>query len=247
MAALYTCLLIVPPASAFLPKAMEIIEKEVGGFSQVQKEAVAILSSPTIADDVRKEALTILQRLGVAFMADQVAEERAKELKGKEGEKGKLDKEKEEAEKEKLKEKEKGPAATLKRLKTISRSNSQNQNSSTAVVVKSPTSPTSPPSELHHRPTLKRAGTATSALLARMSAEGRATHQAAKRGAKEEKEAASWELLDLKPDDEPALLSSQGLLRLHGLFVGERKHFEVREKNGKLVLVDALTGSTIKE
>ena len=223
---------------------MEIIEKEVGGFSQVQKEAVAILSSPTIADDIRKEALTILQRLGAAFMADQVAEERAKELKGKEG---KLEKEKEEAEKEKLKEKEKGPAGTLKRLKTISRSNSQNQDSSTAVVVKSPTSPTSPPSGLQHRATLKRAGTATSALLARMSAEGRATHQAAKKGAKEEKEVASWELLDLKPDDEPALLSSQGLLRLHGLFVGERKHFEVREKNGKLVLVDALTGSTIKE
>jgi hypothetical protein len=80
-----------------------------------------------------------------------------------------------------------------------------------------------------------------------MSAEGRAAHQAAKREAKEEKEVASWELLDLKPDDEPALLSSQGLLRLHGLFVGERKHFEVREKNGKLVLVDALTGSTVKE
>ncbi|SRR5258706_1767617 len=227
---------------------MEIIEREVGGFSQVQKEAVAILSSPTIADDIRKEALSILQRLGVAFMADQVVETRAKELKGKEEEeKGKVEKEKEEAEKEKLKEKEKGPAATLKRLKTISRSNSQNQSSSTAAVVKAPTSPTSPPSELQHRATLKRAGTATSALLSRMSAEGRATHQAAKRGAKEEKEVASWELLDLKPDDEPALLSSQGLLRLHGLFVGERKHFEVREKNGKLVLVDALTGSTIKE
>ena len=225
---------------------MEIIEKEVGGFSQVQKEAVAILSSPTIAEDVRKEALTILQRLGAAFMADQVAEVREKELKGKE-EKGKLEKEKEEqAEKDRLKEKEKGPAATLKRLKTISRSNSQN--SSTAVAVKAPiTSPTSPSSELQHRTTLKRAGTATSALLARMSAEGRAAHQAARKEVKEEKEVASWELLDLKPDDEPALLSSQGLLRLHGLFVGERKHFEVREKNGKLVLVDALTGSTVKE
>ena len=227
---------------------MEIIEKEVGGFSQVQKEAVAILSSPTIAEDVRKEALTILQRLGAAFMADQVAEVKEKELKGKE-EKGKLEKEKEEqAEKDRLKEKEKekGPAATLKRLKTISRSNSQN--SSTAVAVKSPiTSPTSPSSELQHRTTLKRAGTATSALLARMSAEGRAAHQAARKEVKEEKEVASWELLDLKPDDEPALLSSQGLLRLHGLFVGERKHFEVREKNGKLVLVDALTGSTVKE
>lgn len=221
-----------PPASAFLPKAMEIIEKEVGGFSQVQKEAVAILSSPTIAEDVRKEALSILQRLGAAFMADQVAEVKAKEEKGK-LEKGKLEKEKEEqAEKEKLKEKEKGPTATLKRLKTISRSN---------------TAPTSPSSELQHRTTLKRAGTATSALLSRMSAEGRAAHQAARKEVKEEKEVASWELLDLKPDDEPALLSSQGLLRLHGLFVGERKHFEVREKNGKLVLVDALTGSTVKE
>ena len=236
-----------PPASTFLPKAIEIIEKEVGGFSQVQKEAVAILSSPTIAEDVRKEALTILQRLGAAFMADQVAEVKEKELKGKEKEK--LEKEKgEQAEKEKLKEKEKGPAATLKRLKTISRSNSQNQNSSTSVAVKAPvTSPTSPTSELQHRTTLKRAGTATSALLARMSAEGRAAHQAARKEVKEEKEVASWELLDLKPDDEPALLSSQGLLRLHGLFVGERKHFEVREKNGKLVLVDALTGSTVKE
>ena len=231
-------MLIAPPASAFLPKAMEFVEKEVGGFSEVQKEAVAILSSPTIADDVRKEALSILQRLGAAFMADQVAEEKAKELKGKEKER------EEEAEKEKFKEKEKGPTATLKRLKTITRSNSQN--SSSAVVVKAPISPTSPSSELQHRPTVKRSGT-TSSLLARMSAEGRAAHQAAKKGAKEEKEVASWELLDLKPDDEPALLCSQGLLRLHGLFVGERKHFEVREKNGKLVLVDALTGTTLKE
>jgi hypothetical protein len=229
---------------------MEFVEKEVGGFSQVQKEAIAILSSPTIADDVRKEALTILQRLGAAFMADQVAEEKVKELKGEEKEK--LEKGKEEAEKEKLKEKEKGPAATLKRLKTISRANSQSS-SSTAVVVKAPTSPTSPASpsspssELQHRPTIKRAATTASSIIARMSAEGRVAHQAAKREAKEEKEVASWELLDLKPDDEPALLCSQGLLRLHGLFVGERKHFEVREKNGKLVLVDALTGSTMKE
>ena len=237
-------MLIVPPASAFLPQAIEFVEKEVGGFTQVQKEAIAILSSPTITEDVRKEAISILQRLGAAFMADQVAEEKAKELKEKE-EKERLEREKEEAEKEKLKEKEKerGPAATLKRLKTMSRSNSQN--SSSAVVVKSP--PTSPSSELQHRPTLKRTGTTTSSLLSRMSAEGRAAHQTARREAKEEKEVASWELLDLKPEDEPALLSSQGLLRLHGLFVGERKHFEVREKNGKLVLVDAPTGSTVKE
>jgi len=229
-------MLTAPPASAFLPKAMELIEKEVGGFSQVQKEVVTILSSPTISDDVRKEGLSLLHRLGAAFMADQVTEQRMKELKEKE-EKGKLERERED---EKVKEKEKGPAATLKRLKTISRSNSQNN----SAVVKAPTSPSS---ELQHRPTLKRTGTTTSSLLSRMSAEGRAAHQAARREAKEEKEVASWELLDLKPEDEPALLSSHDLLRLHGLFVGERKHFEVREKNGKLVLVDALTGSTVKE
>ena len=228
-------MLIAPLASAFLPKAMDLIEKEVGGFSQVQKEVVAILSSPTVTEDVRKEGLSILQRLGAAFMADQVTEVRSKELKEKE----EGEKEREGAEKEKLKEK--GPGSTLKRLKTISRSNTQN---STAAVVKTPTSPTS---ELQHRPTVKRAGTTTSSLLARMSTEGRAAHQAAKREAKEEKEVASWEVLDLKPADEPALLSSHKLLRLHGLFVGERKHFEVREKNGKLVLVDAPTGSTVKE
>jgi len=213
---------------------MDLIEKEVGGFSQVQKEVVAILSSPTITEDVRKEGLSILQRLGAAFMADHVAEERTKDLKDKEKEK-----EREEVEKEKLKDK--GPGSTLKRLKTISRSNTQNNSSA---VVKAPTSPTS---ELQHRPTVKRAGTTTSSLLARMSAEGRAAHQAARKEAKEEKEVASWEVLDLNPDDESALLGSHKLLRLHGLFVGERKHFEVREKNGKLVLVDAPTGSTIKE
>jgi hypothetical protein len=213
----------------------------VGGFNQVQKEVIAILSSPTVTEDVRKEGLSILQRLGAAFMVDQVTEEKAKDLKEKE-EKERL--EKEGAEKEKSKEKEKGPAGTLKRLKSISRSNSQNNSSA---VVKSPTSPTSPPSELHHRPTFKRVGQSTSAFLSLMSAEGRAAYQAAKKETKQEKENASWEVLDLKPDDEPALLSSQGLLRLHGLFVGERKHFEVREKNGKLVLVDALTGSTVKE
>jgi hypothetical protein len=87
-------MLIAPPASAFLPKAMELIEKEVGGFSQVQKEVVAILSSPTITEDVRKEALSILQRLGAAFMADQVAEEKAKELKEKEEEKERLERRK---------------------------------------------------------------------------------------------------------------------------------------------------------
>jgi len=229
-------------SSAFLPKAIELVEKEVGGFSQVQKEVVTILSSPTITDDVRKEGLSILQRLGAAFMADQIADEKAKEKEEKE----RLEKEKE-AEKEKVKEKEKekGPGATLKRLKTISRSNSQN--STSAVVKAPPTSPTSPSSELQHRPTLRRVGQTTSAFLSLMSAEGRAAHQAAKREAKEEKEVASWEVLDLTPDDEPMLLSSRGLLRLHGLFVGERKHFEVREKNGKLVLVDALTGSTLKE
>ena len=232
------------PASAFLPKAMELVEKEVGGFSQVQKEVVAILSSPTVTEDVRKEGLSILQRLGAAFVADQVTEDGTKGLKEKEE---KERHEREEAEKDKLKEKEKekGPAATLKRLKTISRANSQ-QNSSSAIV-KSPVSPTAPQSELQHRPTLKRVGTTTSSILSRMSADGRAAHQAARREAKVEKEVASWELLDLKPDDEPALLSANGLLRLHGLFVGERKHFEVREKNGKLVLVDALTGSTVKE
>lgn len=215
---------------------MDLIEKEVGGFSQVQKEVVAILSSPTVTEDVRKEGLSILQRLGAAFMADHVTDERAKELKEKEE---REEKEREEAEKDKSKEK--GPGSALKRLKTISRSNTQN---SSSAVVKAPTSPTP---ELQQRPTVKRAGTTASSIRARMSAEGRAAHQAARKEAKQEKEVASWEVLDLKPADEPALLSSNKLLRLHGLFVGERKHFEVREKNGKLVLVDALTGSTIKE
>jgi len=75
----------------------------------------------------------------------------------------------------------------------------------------------------------------------KLSTESRTERKVAKREAKEAKEVASWEVVDVDVKNESGMLSSKERLRIHGLFMNERRHFEVREKDGKLVLMDANT------
>ncbi|KAG8830737.1 hypothetical protein FRC18_007663 [Serendipita sp. 400] len=76
----------------------------------------------------------------------------------------------------------------------------------------------------------------------RISEEGRAERKATLQAKREAKEHASWEVLDFdEKGDHAGMLSTKEQLRIHGLFMNERRHFEVREKDGKLVLMDANT------
>lgn len=219
-------------SAAFLPRAIDAVEKEVGGFTAVQKEVVAILSSPTVTEDVRKSGLSILSRLGAALAADRAteAEATAKEL----------------AEKEKEKEKQ----ATLAPPPPYSKN-----------------APSSSPS-LSSRPSLKRLPSSVTTLLHNIAEERKASKLAstqskiasthakqatkqAKAANKEAAEAASWEVVSIDEDVAAGkVLSSTAAAEhkrvcVHGLFMSERRHFEVREREGKLVLVDGNTGEVV--
>jgi len=191
-------------AASFLPKAIDLVEQEVGGFNNVQKEVVAILSAPNVTEEVRTNGMSLLSRLGLAVAADRVAAAH-------------------EAEKEK--ENEKALSA----------------NPVPAITDGTPASDASGPTS---RPTLKRMQTSVSTLLHKVATESKESkleRKASKKEAKAAKEAASWEVVDFDVSSEPTVLSSKEKLRVHGLFMNERRHFEVREKEGKLVLTDANT------
>lgn len=192
-------------AATFVPNAIDLVEREVGGFNNVQKEVVTILSSPNVTEDVRTQGLSLLSRLGLAVAADRAAAA--------------------DAEKEKQKENEKAPASNPPPAITDGTS------------VADASGPVS-------RPTLKRMQTSVSTLLHKVSTESK-ERKASKKEAKAAKEAASWEVVDLDVSSEPAILSSKEKLRIHGLFMNERRHYEVREKDGKLVLMDANTREVV--
>ncbi|KIM32129.1 hypothetical protein M408DRAFT_214343 [Serendipita vermifera MAFF 305830] len=198
-------------SAAFLPRAIDLVEKEVGGFNAVQKEVVAILSSPTVTEDVRKSGLSILSRLGAALAADRAAEAEAKEKE------------------EKFNEKENQDPASLP---------SQPKDASSS-----------------RRPSLKHLPSSVSTLLHTLSNEGREERKSTKVAAKEaklaRKDASSWEDVSIEEDVAAGkVLSSASApehkrVCVHGLFMNERRHFEVREREGKIVLVDANTGAVV--
>jgi hypothetical protein len=189
----------------------------VGGFTAVQKEVVAILSSPTVTEDVRKSGLSILSRLGAAVAADRATEAEAKAL----------------AEKEKEKERQ------------------------DALAPPPPYSKDAPSS----RPSIKRLPSSVSTLLHNITDDRKALKLAstqsklatkqAKLANKEAAEAASWEVVSIEEDVAAGkVLSSSATAErkrvcVHGLFMNERRHFEVREREGKLVLMDGNTGELV--
>ncbi|KAG8800305.1 hypothetical protein FRC20_003241 [Serendipita sp. 405] len=193
--------------TAFIPKAVEIVEKEVGGFTAVQKEVISILSSPTVAADVRENGFSILQRLGLAVAADRAAAE----------------------EKERQDQQQQptvGAPCPAKQSKDVNAITNDNESST----------------KLDSKPSLKRVQTSVSTLMHRISEEGRAERKATLQAKREAKEHASWEVLNFdEKGDHAGMLSTKEQLRIHGLFMNERRHFEVREKDGKLVLMDANT------
>jgi hypothetical protein len=219
-------------SAAFLPRAIEAVEKEVGGFTAVQKEVVAILSSPTVSEDVRKSGFSILSRLGAAVAADRATEaERAA--------------------------KEKSDTLAPPPYSKDGPSSSGTSTPSTSA----------PP-----RPSLKRLPTSVSTLLHSVT-EGREERKASRRAASESqvatrqasneakvatkhakqatKDAASWEVVSIEDDVAAGkVLSSSSAAEnkrvcVHGLFMSERRHFEVREREGKLVLIDGNTGVVV--
>ncbi|PVG01882.1 hypothetical protein CPB86DRAFT_805200 [Serendipita vermifera] len=199
-------------SAMLLPKAIEVVEKEVGGFTAVQKEVIAILSSPNIAKDVREEGLSILRRLGAAIAADRLAEE----------------------EEQKKREKE------MKEIQDVPSSSSSKDGGETV------------------KPGIKRVQTSVSALMNKLSSEARMERKAARRAATEpcldtRTRSKSWSMLDFDASEaygeqagDNRMLSTQETLRIHGLFMSERRHFEVHEREGKLVLIDANTKETVK-
>jgi hypothetical protein len=197
-------------SAAFLPKAIEVVEKEVGGFTSVQKEVIAILSSPNVTEEVRNSGMSILGRLGIAVAADRAAAAA-------------------EAEKENETKNKSGPNNISAPPPPYSKD---------APSTGTGTGTSTPSSAV--RPSLKRMQTSVSTLMNKLSNESRTERKVAKREAKDAKEVASWEVVDANHDD-GGMLSSKERLRVHGLFMNERRHYEVREKDGKLVLMDANT------
>lgn len=95
------------------------------------------------------------------------------------------------------------------------------------------------------RPPLKRMQTSVSTLIQKVSTESRLERKASRKETKAAKEVASWEVVDFDASSEHNILTSKEKLRIHGLFINERKHYEVREKDGRLVLMDANTREVI--
>ena len=204
----------LPTAAAFLPRAIEVVEKEVGGFNAVQKEVVAILSSPNVTEDVRKSGLSILSRLGAAVAADRATEA------------------------EKKKQETLDPITLPCHPKDGSSSSSSSKDSKDSST----------------RPTLKHLPSSVSTLLHNI-VEGREDRKTSKVAAKEAKQAKKditlWEDVSIEEDIAAGhVLSSAAAAEhkrvvVHGLFMSDRRHFEVREKEGKLVLMDANTGNVL--
>ncbi|CAG7853717.1 SubName: Full=Uncharacterized protein {ECO:0000313/EMBL:CCA70008.1} [Serendipita indica DSM 11827] len=227
-------------SAALLPKAIEIVEEEVGGFNAVQKEVISILSSPTVTSDVRESGLNILSRLGVAIAADRAAEEeRNKEAERQKNEPavvaieagqhrrtasnilGKARKAKQES--------------VVGPLPPSTSQSSKDDGSSSSSVQEDCHDHAS----LHGRPSLKRMHTSVSTLVHKLSSEGRAQRKEAKEAAKDKE----WEVCDFDPE---CMLSTTERVRVHGLFMNERRHFEVHEREGKLVLIDANTKEVVR-
>ncbi len=78
-----------------------------------------------------------------------------------------------------------------------------------------------------------------STLVHKLSSEGRAQRKEAKEVAKDKE----WEVCDFDPE---CMLSTTERVRVHGLFMSERRHFEVHEREGKLVLLDANTKEVVQ-
>ncbi|KAG8793271.1 hypothetical protein FRC17_008470 [Serendipita sp. 399] len=215
-------------SAAFLPKAIEIVEQEVGGFTAVQKEVISILSSPTVTADVRENGFSILQRLGVAVAADREAT-----------------KEKERQEQDSSAA-SRGNSANRTVDATPARRPSKHSKDTTATSSTSTIDEEEKASSLKSKPSLKRVQTSVSTLVHRLSEEGRAERKATMQAKREAKEHASWEVVDFDAKQEhEGMLSTKEQLRIHGLFMNERRHFEVREKDGKLVLMDANTKEVV--
>lgn len=104
-----------------------------------------------------------------------------------------------------------------------------------------PPPPYSPEPSTSSKPSFKRAHSSVSSFLTKVSSESRTERKAAKKEAKVAKQVSSWEVVDFNADSEPMMLSTKEQLRIHGLFMSERRHFEVRERAGKLVLMDSNT------
>jgi hypothetical protein len=193
-------------SAVFLPKAIEAVEKEVGGFTAVQKEVVQILSSPNVSEDVRTKGFSILGGLMNAWQEDQAKEREAAK---------------------KSSESTPGP------------STSKSAGSSKPAAGQLP-APPSPP-----RPVYKRAQSSVSTFISKLNKETRKAAKGEKREAKMEKKVASWEVVDFDAKSEPTMLSTKEQLRIWGLRMNERRHFEIREKAGKLVLIDANTKQVV--
>jgi uncharacterized phage infection (PIP) family protein YhgE len=175
-----------------------------------------------VTEDVRKSGLSILSRLGAALAADRATEAEA------------------------AKEKEK--QATLTPPPPCSKD-----------------APSSSHSPSPSRPSLKHLPSSVTTLLHNVSEELKASKlastqsktastqakQATKQAKAANKEAASWEVVSIDEDVAAGkVLSSTAAAEhkrvcVHGLFMSERRHFEVREREGKLVLVDGNTGEVV--
>lgn len=223
----FRAILIIPYANrillqldtTFAPAIIAMVEKEVGGLSAVQKELLAILSSPSIESDVRNSALSILARLNEAAAVDAAGGE----------------------------------------LKTIE--SAPEPLSPPAPSIETPSFP------LSRRPS-KRVPSSVSTLLNRIIPEANQERKtaniaakqsklAAKKAAKEEelarKDAASWEDVTIEDDVASGKILAVNSAAEHkrvvvyGLVMNEQRHFEVREEEGRLLLVDGHTKSVISK
>jgi hypothetical protein len=233
-------------AATFLPKAIEIVENEVGGFNNVQKEVIQILSSPNIAKDVREEGLSILSRLGAAIAADRLAEEEEQKKREKD-----------------TKEIQDSTPSTsngtsevkpgLKRVQTsVSALMNKLERKAARRAATEPCLDLTLPDEdtKDKKPTRSKTLKDTTNLPSTPAPSDKKAQKAAKQAAKDAK---SWSMLDFDAHEaysegagEARMLSTKESLRIHGLFMNDRRHFEIHEREGKLVLIDANTKETVK-
>jgi hypothetical protein len=66
-------------SAAVLPRALDAVQKEIGGFTEVQKEVVAVITSPSVAEDLRKSGFSTLERFRKAHSSDRKKSKEGKE------------------------------------------------------------------------------------------------------------------------------------------------------------------------
>jgi hypothetical protein len=216
----------------------------------VQKEVIQILSSPNIAKDVREEGLSILSRLGAAIAADRLAEE--EEQKKRENKDTKEIQDSTPSTSNGSMEVKPG----LKRVQTsVSALMNKLERKAARRAATEPCLDLTLPDEDVKKPTRSKTLKDTTNLpsnnsTSTLAPSDKKAQKAAKQAAKDAK---SWSMLDFDAQEaysegagEARMLSTKESLRIHGLFMNDRRHFEIHEREGKLVLIDANTKETVK-